>query len=365
MRLRLALIGTVAALLLAAGLASSAPARDAGAGGSKDPAGDVHVAGLGLSTAQKSAVDIVSMRVTGAKGLGVFVTATFRGNFEAAIGKGKLASGAAALVLEPKPGKALSAGLVSVGAGKTGRLHRRTSSKNVGAYRHGKTLQFWILGPGYERVKSVSIETVASVKGIVTADAATDIPAFGPRVWDKFLSLHPIDRHVQVADPSGLSCPELKDLLRSIDEDFGDPGFSTVVSVEVRQALSAFRGTVQKLYDKCAPPPTPVKAVFAWSFFSTNEVAGAGHFTGPATTFSGVKVVLPSGFVITNHLCPNELPSATISGNTISCGGGTLSTGQPFALNLQTSPFPTTGMGGLLFGESGGNELGPFGITGP
>ena len=182
-------------------------------------------------------------------------------------------------------------------------------------------------------------------------------------MWDRFLSLHPIDHHVQVADPSNLSCPELADLLRSIDEDFGDPGFAANVSAEVRQALGAFRATVQKLYDRCPPPQ--VRAVFAWSFFSTNEVAGAGRFTGPATTLSDVRVVLPSGIEITDHLCPTQLPNSTIAGNSITCDGGTLSVGQSFTLNLQTSPFPTAGMGGQLFGGGPGGEVGPFTITGP
>ena len=75
--------------------------------------------------------------------------------------------------------------------------------------------------------------------------------------------------------------------------------------------------------------------------------------------------MLPAGFAITNHLCPSQLPTAGISGGTLTCGGGTFTTGQPFTLNLQTSPFPTPGMGGLLFGESPVGEVGPFTITGP
>jgi len=314
---------------------------------------------------------IASIDVKGSDNLGVFVTATFRGNFAKTIGTGNLKHAAAALVLVPKPGKALSAGLVTIGAGPVGKLYRETKSTDVGAARNGNKLVFFILGPGYANVQSVEVETIQSATGLPRATSAVsqDIPNFGPRLWDKFISLHPIDHHVQTADPSGLSCPELKNMLASIDEDLADPGFHVTVEPDVKAALSKFRDTVQGLYDKCAPPVTTPPAVvgtFAWSFFGSNEVAGTGVFTGPAETFSGVRIVLPSSFVITNHICPSQLPSAAISGNTIACGGGILTTGQSFTLNLQTSPFPTAGMGGQIFGVEGNSTVdGPFTITGP
>ncbi len=296
---------------------------------------------------------IASVDVKGADNLGVFVTATFKGNFAKAIGTGNLKHAAAALVLIPKPGKALSAGLATTGAGPVGKLYRETKSTNIGALRSGNKLTFFILGPGYANVQSVEVETIQSATGLpLSTSAVSDgVPSFGPRTWDKFISLHPIDRHVQVTDPTGLPCADLKDLLRSIDEDFSDPGFYNV-SAEVRSALSNFRGTVQKLYDKCPPPaPSPIFGTLAFHFFSSNEVAGVGQFTGPASTsLSTLRVTLPSGFVITNEICPGQLPNAVISGSTISCGGGSLPTGQPFTLNLQTSPFPTPGMGGQFFG---------------
>jgi len=314
---------------------------------------------------------ISSIDVKGADNLGVFVTATFKGNFAKLIGTGHLAHAAAALVLIPKRGKALSAGLVTVGAGPVGKLYRETKSTDVGAARNGNKLVFFILGPGYANVQSVEVETIRSATGLPVSTSAVSFgaPNFGPRLWDKFISLHPIDHHVQTADPSGLSCPELKDMLASIDQDLDDPGFHINAAPDVKAALGKFRSTVQGLYDKCPPPPSPPAAVvgtFAWSFFGTNEVAGSGVFTGPATTFNGVRVVLPSGIVITNYICPGQLPSATISSNTISCGGGTLTTGQTFTLNVQTSPFPTAGMGGQLFGiGTAGAVSGPFTITGP
>jgi hypothetical protein len=341
-------------------LASGAPARTSAP--AKLPA---------LTKAEKAAMTITSLDVKAADNLGVFVTATFKGNFAKAIGKGNLKHAAAALVLIPKPGKALSAGLVTTGAGPVGKLYRHTKSTDVGAVRNGNKVIFFILGPGFANVQSVEVETVQSVTDLPrsTSSVSFGAPDFGPRLWDKFISLHPLDHHVQVADPSGLSCDQLNDMLGSIDQDLDDPGFHFNASPAVESALLKFRDTVKGLHDKCLPPtpaPSPIFGTLAFHFFSSNEVAGVGQFTGPATTFSAMRVVLPNGIVITNELCPVQLPSAVVSGNTISCSGGSLATGQSFNLNLQTSPFPTPGMGGQFFGiEGNGTTDGPFTITGP
>ena len=349
-----------AALLLVLGLASGAPARTAG-----------QVKLPPLTRSEKAAMTIASLDVKGADNLGVFVTATFEGNFAKTIGTGHLTHAAAALVLVPKPGKALSAGLVTTGAGPVGKLYRETKSTDVGAARNGNKLVFFILGPGYANVQSVEVETIRSATGLPVSTSAVSFgaPNFGPRLWDKFISLHPIDHHVQTADPSGLSCPELKDMLASIDQDLDDPGFHINTEPDVKAALGKFRSTVQGLYDKCpppAPPPPAVLGTLALHFFSSNEVTGTGQFTGPATTFNSIRVVLPTPFVITNYICPGQLPNAAVSGGTIACGGGTLTTGQTFTLNLQTSPVPTPNMGGQLFGiGTEGAVSGPFTITGP
>jgi hypothetical protein len=75
--------------------------------------------------------------------------------------------------------------------------------------------------------------------------------------------------------------------------------------------------------------------------------------------------VLPEEFTITNRLCPTQLPIALVSGNRIDCSGGTLTTNEPFKLNLQTMPVPPAGIGGNLFGNVDGKLVGPFTITGP
>jgi len=59
------------------------------------------------------------------------------------------------------------------------------------------------------------------------------------------------------------------------------------------------------------------------------------------------------------------IPKATVTGNELDCGGGILTTGDPFTLNLQTFPNPSTGMGGGISVASGSGSSGPFAIKGP
>jgi hypothetical protein len=374
-RIALAIAGTLAVVT------ASALGAPLGSGTSNDPVGDVHAPGL--TKAQRAAVDLVSLRVDGDPTVGLFATATFAGNIETALGKGKLASAAVALVMQPKPGKGTSAGLVDLGSGKVGQLYRHTRTTDVGVFRHGKTVSFWVLGPGFENVQSIAVETVQNAKGVVAPRGKAVVrhlagsptgptpPNMVPRTWDRFISLHPMDTHKNPADAAALTCPELDELLLSIDQDLDDPYFAANVSSSIVTSLYKFRDQVKALRDKCnqpTPTPTPTPAVgatFSWAFFSANEVAGSGQFTGPVEHFSGVRVVLPTNDTITNHLCPSQLPTAVISGNTITCDGGTITTGDPFTLNLQTSPVPITGMGGQLFGLSGTSVFGPFPITGP
>jgi hypothetical protein len=359
----------VVAFVSAVGPAATRPLHDTGVVVGKDAAGDVHAAGL--TRVERDAIDIVSVKAVGTADLGVVVTATFRGNFEKAIGRGGLANAAAMLVLQPDSSAAASAGVLSDGPGKIGRVVRHTKSTDVGAYRQGNRLTFVVGGPGYDHVKSVEVRTLIEPKSLRALSAASDgPPIMVPRIWDRYISLRPVDLSAVIADPGNLSCPELDELLLSIDQDLDDPYFAANVPSSTVQALYKFRATVKAPRDStCAPggtstPPT-LGATFAWHAFSSNEVAGVGQFTGPATTFQAIRVVLPGNFAITNHLCPSQLPNATISGNSIDCGGGTLQTGQSFTLNLQTAPNPPTGIGGQLYGEAGGTFLGPFPITGP
>jgi hypothetical protein len=353
------------ALALGAALSTGGAAVDAGTGTSKDPTGDVQAAGL--TQAERDAMDITSVQVTGTDSLGVFVKVTFKGDIEQSIGRGQLAGAAVALVLQADPKKGLSAGLVSEGPGKLGTLRRESRSTRVGAFREGNTLTFFILGPGFGSVKKVEVETVLKTGELGKLASVRSAPPYlGPRIWDKFLTLNPLDFHVQTADASGLSCPELQNLLRSIDQDLGDPYFAQTVSAPVVQALDAFRATVKGLVDKCGGSVrSSVDVMLAWTFFDPTEVKGTGKVTGPAERFDELRVVLPEAFKITNFICPAQLPKPTVTGNQLDCGGGILATGDPFTLNLQTNPNPSTGMGGGIYVESSSGSSGPFAVKGP
>jgi hypothetical protein len=47
------------------------------------------------------------------------------------------------------------------------------------------------------------------------------------------------------------------------------------------------------------------------------------------------------------------------------CSGGSLSINQQFTLNVQSSPLPSSGMGGQLLAHQDGAYLAPFSFGGP
>ena len=145
--------------------------------------------------------------------------------------------------------------------------------------------------------------------------------------------------------------------------------------------LAVLAEEVDKLIaEKCGAGKT-LGAVFNWQNFGEGEVKGSGRFFvqgGRAadvnSALDAVKIVIPpSGGTprqITNQLCPSQLPSAVVSttsnsNDTLTCSGGSLPVGQDFTLNVRTSPAPSNGMGGQLFGRQDGAFRGPFSITGP
>jgi hypothetical protein len=343
-------------------------AQIAGAGDvtQKDRTGDVSA--KGLTKAERDAIDIVSMRVIGQEGLGVFVTATFKGNFAQLFGRGHLKNAVAVLVLHPKPGKGDPAGVVTEGAGKGERDLRVSRSEVVATVRQGRELTFLLAGGGFLNLATVEVkvvtETTSSTARTITQNAP---PTLDAKRWKKLLKAAGRDAAAATALAADLSCDDLKSLRAAIDRK---------IEVVKRIGLSptrlanfmSFRDAVDALIaQRCGQ--SGLGANFTWRTFSTREVAGSGSFTGPAGNVTAVRVTVPDAGStdrrITNFLCPSQLPQPLVSGDTITCSGGTLAVGQSFTLNLQTSPDPTTGMGGQLFGELNGSFSGPFPIGGP
>jgi len=144
-----------------------------------DPAGDLKTPGL--TRAERAALDIRSIRVVGEEGLGAFVTVTFAGNIERALGSGHLKQAVAGMVLRPRSTPATPAGLLARGGElvpltlrisktrtvrvqtTTEETYRKTRSTSVGIVRHGRQLFFFVIGGGFSNVASVSVRTFASL----------------------------------------------------------------------------------------------------------------------------------------------------------------------------------------------------------
>jgi len=181
--------------------------------------------------------------------------------------------------------------------------------------------------------------------------------------------------------PSELAADAVSELCHEI---YGHvPAFSGIA------ALQHYLGSTRML--STAPPssstsPTlpsyPIGFSGQWTFVEANEVKLAASFTwsgvNPAFDTSypvdAIKLTVPPlGTVpryIDNYICPTQLPTATIlsttnSNDTLMCAGGTLPINQPFTLNVQTYPAPTSGMGASIIAQQGGNYLNPFSISGP
>jgi hypothetical protein len=219
----------VAALALGAASANSRPDRPTGDVSGRDAAGDVEAAGL--TAAEQAAIDVVSVRATGKEGLGVLVTATFRGNFTGLIGRGNLKNAAAVLVLKGKDGG--SAGVVSLGAGPKGTVLRRSRSTQVAAVRHGRQLTFLIAGPGWGDVASASVEVLLNPPPLgarTTAGRPSYTPPHIPdEGWLKLLGVTPADTS-SVSDPMPLVLTKVQ-LLALHDELMKTVGFLELIEL--------------------------------------------------------------------------------------------------------------------------------------
>jgi hypothetical protein len=249
----------VAAALLAAGAlgfgatsASGHPHHRSGDVSGRDAAGDVQAAGL--SAAEQAAIDVVSVRATGKEGLGVLVTATFRGNFTGLIGRGKLASAAAVLVLKGKDGG--SAGVVSLGPGREGAILRRSRSAQVAAVRHGRQLTFLIAGPGWGNVASASVEVLLNPPQLgarTTAGRALWLPPHvSDEAWLKLLEQAPADSGT-VSDhmPLALTVGQLRALFEQVSDTYDFLEATELifgVDPEVRYELEILAGFADRVH---------------------------------------------------------------------------------------------------------------------
>jgi hypothetical protein len=368
-------VAPLAAVVL---LAALPPAASAGERTKKDKGGVAK--GGGLSTKERKALDIASMRVYAQQSIGLVAVVKFKGNIEKALGRGHLKNGAVALILNPKPGKGSPAGIVTKGGELTDEVDTRTRSKTVGAIRDGRRLTFFIKGPGAKSVKSVEVRTFARAPRRGRARKSDDL---GLLLFIAYVqSQLEADEEFVFPDVTKLSCEELRDLIEDlieageeVQDDLDDVederGF--VAGELLREDLPAdrrrelekeredlrdeyielldeqedladmFLEAAQEFERRCGTGPIVevLTGVFEWSRFDANEVVmrnarftlSGGLQGGPYVPYSrdvfaaapsdpitAIRVVVPpqgnTERVITGFLCPTQLPNPALATTT-------------------------------------------------
>jgi hypothetical protein len=167
-------------------------------------------------------------------------------------------------------------------------------------------------------------------------------------------------------------------------EDYGEEDYETDDEEEYPgiASLLGYLGHVSM-----TRPPSGYRVGFngQWAFVDPMEVRLVATFTGlyiaggarmadSTNPLDAIKVVLPPAGstprAVTNYICPSQLPTAAITttsnaNDTLMCSGGSLPINQQFTLNVQSSPPPSSGMGGQLLAHQDGAYLAPFSFGGP
>jgi len=197
------------AVLVLVGPAGGRPVGSADEITKTDPVGDVKAPGL--TAAERNAIDIVSVKVAGEEGLGLFADVTFKGNFQKYAGRGHLKSVAAGLILRPKVGGTTTpAMLLSTGPGK-GTTFRKTHSTEVGSFRDELELHFFIIGPGFDSVGSVQAKVETNLLPLPLATPEAHL--LDPKSVTTFLSGPAADSSIVAPAGGQLSCPSLLALI--------------------------------------------------------------------------------------------------------------------------------------------------------
>src|SRR5687768_14755746 len=119
------------------------------------------------------ALDIARLTAVG-NANGLLVTARMKGNFERAMGRGRLRRAGLALLLRPRTRSARPAILATTGRTADVDTLLRTRSQKVGVARRGREVDFVIGGGGLEQVGRIQVKSFRRV-GPARARAAEDI----------------------------------------------------------------------------------------------------------------------------------------------------------------------------------------------
>jgi glucosylceramidase len=211
-----------------------------------------------MSAAERRAITIASVNLTGDDSLGAFVSVTFRGDVERYLGQGHLSSGLLALALVPEGGQPV--GLVDEGAGRSERVLRFTSARPAGVIRHGDQVTFFLAGVRLSRFARVDLKVLAASSGRST--------------WRQILAARPADQASLTVDSGALTCSQLTAIARGLAALGGGPEVNAQ-----EQALQTVRAAVGRAQLAACAPPAPAPQPT-----TTTTGAGTGTATATATT---------------------------------------------------------------------------------
>jgi hypothetical protein len=240
----LAVVTTAAGVVLIAASAGTITGRDQGAAREK-----------GLTLKERNALDIVSVKVTGVEPLGVLVTATFKGNVEQVLGRGHLADGIVALILRPKDPKLAFSGLATFGAGAIGRTARKMRSTDVGILRKGRTVTFFVGGPGFGNVAKVDVKAFAKAptrRAIRTLQADKPRQDVSPELWEAIGKKIASDEASLPAPTAATSCTELEGMAQALDKLLASARAWETTLIETKQLIQKALPGIEKDFEEKA-----------------------------------------------------------------------------------------------------------------
>lgn len=204
-------VGLAAVLVVGAVLLPSSSAADSVKRYDQDGVPRSVVERFALTDDERRALDISSMRVTGAEGFGVLVEIRLHGDFQRRIGRRGLRRGALALSLYSAGGPASAVTVLTRGeAVRRQQVLRSPAQTAAVAVRTGRTVRVLVQTPGFAAIERV--EVVSFARGpVAPTDRRGSVQADGMG-----LQLDPVETM-----PAFASCDELEHIYDGITRALG------------------------------------------------------------------------------------------------------------------------------------------------
>lgn len=184
-----------------------------------------------LTTAERRAITISSVRAVGDRSLGLIVTTTFKGDIQGHLGRGGLSDGLLALVFVPtstarasnptsaartsNPTSAARAsnGLIdSVDTNGQERVLNRMPGDQIGVIRSHNKVIFYVAGADLGAIAKLRVEVFARRPGPQKQSAS----GASPLVWSQLLKARPTARATLVIDPRSITGVQLQGLRKQL-----------------------------------------------------------------------------------------------------------------------------------------------------